>query len=78
MSNVTTALVRIAVLAGGAAVGALLARVADQWLISHSQEQPDDYHKTRYAQGLGPLAPETPVEGPQGYQVYQEYQEFQE
>ena len=78
MSNVATALVRIAMLAGGAAVGALLARVADQWLVSHSQEQSEDHHKTRYAQGLGPLAPEIPLEGHQGYQIYQDYQEHQE
>lgn len=75
MNNVATALTRIAVLAGGAALGALLARVADRWLITHSREQDDDQHKTYYAQGLGPLAPEPPAEGYQGYQQYQDYEE---
>ncbi len=62
MNNVATAVLRVAMLAGGAALGAMLARVADRWFITHSQPQPEDQHKGYYAQGLAPLAPEPPLE----------------
>jgi hypothetical protein len=62
MNNTATALLRIAALAGGAALGALLARWIDEYFIAQSQQSDED--KLRYAQGLGPVrikpSPKTP------------------
>ncbi len=57
MSNLGIALLKIAALASGAVVGALLSRWVDEALQSRADER-SDYHKTRYAQGLTPV--ETP------------------
>ena len=54
MNNAATALLRIAALAGGAVIGALLARLVDEYMASQSQEQ-TDHDKLRYAQGLSPI-----------------------
>lgn len=54
MNNAAIALLRIAALAGGAVIGALLARLVDEYMASQSQEQTDD-DKLRYAQGLSPI-----------------------
>ena len=58
MNNAATALLRIAALAGGAVIGAFLARWVDEFMASQSQEQVDS-DKLRYAQGLAPLAPQS-------------------
>ena len=54
MNNAATALLRIAALASGAVIGALLARLVDEYMVSQSQEQ-TDHDKVRYAQGLSPI-----------------------
>ena len=54
MNNAATALMRIAVLAGGAAMGALLARWVDD-IVSTQSQQKSDYDKARYSQGLSPF-----------------------
>jgi uncharacterized membrane-anchored protein YhcB (DUF1043 family) len=54
MNNAAIALLRIAALASGAVIGALLARLVDEYMASQSQEQPD-HDKWRYAQGLSPI-----------------------
>jgi uncharacterized membrane-anchored protein YhcB (DUF1043 family) len=54
MNNAATALLRIAALASGAVIGALLARLLDEFMASQSQEQ-TDHDKVRYAQGLSPI-----------------------
>ncbi len=61
MNNAATALLRIAALAGGAVIGAFLARWVDEFMASQSQEQVDS-DKLRYAQGLAPLAPQSAAE----------------
>lgn len=80
MSNVGTALAKVAMLAGGAVLGAFLARLCDEWIASHSHTQ-SDYDKTRYAQGLGAvvLPPATPPQAPfqapnREQQQYNEYE----
>jgi hypothetical protein len=55
MEKIGAALIRATMLATGAFLGALLARWCDQLLVTRSQKQ-SDYDKTRYEQGLGPLA----------------------
>lgn len=59
MNNAATALMRIAVLAGGAAMGALLARWVDD-IVSTQSQQKSDYDKARYSQGLSPISPQSP------------------
>jgi len=51
-----TTVAKVAALAGGAVLGALLARWCDQLLSTRMQEK-SEYDKTRYEQGLTPLAP---------------------
>ncbi len=65
MSNVGTTVAKVVLLASGAVLGAILARICDDLLTSHSQEQ-SEYDKTRYAQGLGPIPqqPKTPPQAP--------------
>ncbi len=60
-NNVGTTVAKVAALAGGAVLGALLARIFDEWFASHSHTQ-SEYDRTRYAQGLG--AVELPPAGP--------------
>ena len=54
MNNAATALLRIAALASGAVIGALLARLVDEYMASQSQEQTDE-DTLRYTQGLSPI-----------------------
>ncbi len=63
MGNVGSIIARVAALAGGAVIGAFLANLLDKFISSQIQEHPD-YDKSRYAQGLTPLAPQPqlPVE----------------
>ena len=56
MNNAVTAIAKVAALAGGAVIGALLARWCDELLSARMQDK-SEYDKTRYAQGLAPLAP---------------------
>lgn len=57
MEKVGTALIKVAMLASGAFLGAVLARWCDQLLVNRSQQQ-SDTDRTRYAEGLRPLSPE--------------------
>lgn len=54
-NNTATSLLRVAALAGGAVLGALLARWVDDMLSTRVQEQAE-YDKARYAQGLTPVS----------------------
>ena len=57
MEKVGTALIKIAMLASGAFLGAVLARWCDQLLVNRSQQQ-SNADRTYYAEGLRPLSPE--------------------
>jgi len=57
MNNVGTTLLKLTMLAGGAVVGALLARLFDEAL-THSAEERSERDKNRYAQGLAPIEQE--------------------
>ena len=61
MNNLGTQLVKIVALAGGAVVGALLARWCDD-LLATKAEKRSEYDRTRYAQGLAPRAPQPPMQ----------------
>jgi hypothetical protein len=61
MNNSGNILVKVIALAGGAALGALLARWLDELLVSQAQER-HDFDKSRYEQGLTPVAPKPVVE----------------
>jgi len=54
MSKIESTIARLAALAGGAVIGALLANLLDKFISSQVQERPD-YEKSRYAQGLTPV-----------------------
>ncbi len=79
MSNVGTTVAKVAMLAGGAVIGAFLARLCDEWIASHSHTQ-SEYDKTRYSQGLGAvvLPPAAPAQAPfkepnSGEEQYNDY-----
>ena len=57
MNNLGATLLKLTVLAGGAVIGALLARLFDETLTKSAVER-SDHDKNRYAQGLAPLQPE--------------------
>jgi hypothetical protein len=61
LNNTGATLVKVALMAGGAVLGTLLARWCDELLASHTEKQ-SEQDRTRYAQGLGPLAPQPPLE----------------
>jgi hypothetical protein len=65
LNNLGTQLVKIVVLAGGAVIGALVARWCDN-LLATKAEQRSEYDRTRYAQGLAPRAPQSPMQTHQG------------
>lgn len=79
MNNLGTTVAKIAMLAGGAVIGAYLARLCDEWITSRSHSQ-SEYDKTRYSQGLGAvvLPPVEPPQAPfQGFNNEQDqYNEF--
>ncbi|GAC1656700.1 MAG: hypothetical protein NVS4B7_00940 [Ktedonobacteraceae bacterium] len=56
MSNLGATLVKITLLASGAILGALLARLYDESLAKQAEER-SERDKNRYAQGLPPLQP---------------------
>lgn len=58
MNNPTTVLIKVVALAGGALAGALLSRWVDE-LISKQAQSQSEYDKARYAQGLGPITPQS-------------------
>jgi hypothetical protein len=61
MNNPTSVLLKVVALAGGAVVGALLSRWVDE-LISKQAQSQSEYDKARYAQGLGPITPQSSPE----------------
>lgn len=65
MNNLESTLAKIAALVGGAITGALLAEWFDRQLTTQAQRK-SDYDRTRYEQGLGPLAhqPASPEKRP--------------
>lgn len=64
MSNTGVTLAKVVMLAGGAVIGALLARWVDGLLEAQGNEQTkqSEYDRNRYAQGLSanPLTPQGP------------------
>lgn len=81
MSNLGSSIAKVAMLAGGAVLGAFVARLCDEWLASRSRTQ-DDYHKTRYAQGLSAVvlppvgSPQAPYQAP-NVEEQQQHKEFE-
>jgi hypothetical protein len=61
MSSLGSVLARLVLLAGGAAIGALLARLLDEAMIKQAEER-STRDKNRYAQGLPPIRPGRPRE----------------
>lgn len=57
MNNFGTTVLKLTMLAGGAVVGALLARLLDEALTKSSEER-SEHDKNRYAQGLAPVQPD--------------------
>ena len=56
LENSGMTVAKVVALAGGAVLGALLARWCDALLTEYMHEK-SEYDKTRYAQGLTPLTP---------------------
>jgi len=71
LNNLGTIIVKVVVLAGGATMGALLARWCDD-LISTRMYDMSEYDKTRYAQGLAPLSV-SPTDEHQRYMAPETY-----
>ncbi|HLI87484.1 MAG TPA: hypothetical protein VKV37_02270 [Ktedonobacteraceae bacterium] len=61
MGSFSILLVKAAALAGGAILGALLARWCDEMLAAQAQAR-SEYDRTRYEQGLAPIAPQPRTE----------------
>lgn len=75
MSNSTSSsLAKIAALIGGATVGVLIANWLDEQLLSRARKR-SDYDRTRYEQGLGPIAftrsTESSAAGETPYETYE-------
>jgi hypothetical protein len=68
MSNTGATLAKVVMLAGGAVIGALLARWLDDLLEAQGDEQyrQAEYDRNRYSQGLAakPLEPQGPPQTP--------------
>jgi hypothetical protein len=64
MGDIGTKVAKLVMLAGGAVIGALLARWVDDLFVAqvHEQHKQSEYDRTRYAQGLtaAPLPPAGP------------------
>ncbi len=56
MSSLGSTLAKLAALAGGAAIGVLLARLFDEAMFKQAEER-STHDKNRYAQGLPSLQP---------------------
>ena len=63
MGNIGTSIIKIAVAAGGAVLGVLLARWGDEFIASRFQEK-SEVDKTRYEQGLMAQQPLQPIQPP--------------
>ena len=61
MNNVTSTLIKLTALAGGAVIGSLLARWLDEVVTTRAEKQ-SEHDRTRYARGLSPIQPEQPRE----------------
>jgi hypothetical protein len=61
LDNLGIMLVKAAALAGGAILGALLARWCDEMLAAQAQAR-SEFDRTRYEQGLTPVAPQPRIE----------------
>lgn len=57
MNNLGATLLKLTMLAGGAVVGALLARLFDEALTKSAEER-SKRDRNRYAQGLAPVRPD--------------------
>lgn len=55
MNNFASSLIKLTALAGGAVIGSLLARWLDEVVTTRAEER-SEHDKTRYAQGLAPIA----------------------
>ena len=81
MSNLGSSMAKVAMLAGGAVLGAYIARLCEDWLASRARTQ-SDYDKKRYEQGLSavvlpPVAPpQTPYQAANA-EEQQQYNEFE-
>ena len=80
MNNTGSTLAKLALLAGGAVIGALLARWMDDLLATQIDEQyrQAEYDRNRYAQGLtaNPLPPQGPPQT--SFQVTEEPQTYEQ
>ncbi len=61
MNNLALVLAKLALLASGAAIGAVLARLVDAAMVKSAEER-SMHDKNRYAQGLSPIQPGKPKE----------------
>ncbi len=61
MSNVGTTFAKVAVLVGGAIIGAQLSHWLDRYMMSQAEGKPD-HDKLRYAQGLAPVIQQSSTE----------------
>jgi hypothetical protein len=61
LDNFSIVLVKAAALAGGAVLGALLARWCDEMLAAKALTR-SEYDRTRYEQGLAPIMPQPRIE----------------
>jgi hypothetical protein len=57
MNNLTSSLIKLIALTGGAVIGSLLARWLDEVATSRAEER-SERDRTRYAQGLSPIQSE--------------------
>ncbi|HLH62071.1 MAG TPA: hypothetical protein VKV20_10340 [Ktedonobacteraceae bacterium] len=55
MNNFASSLIKLTALAGGAVIGALVARWLDEVATTRAEER-SERDRTRYAQGLSPIA----------------------
>ena len=60
MGRFGTTLLKVAVLTGGAILGAIVGRFVDEAMVKRSAEQAE-YDRTRYEQGLGPVSLQPPT-----------------
>jgi hypothetical protein len=56
MNNVTSTLLKLLALLGGAVLGSLLTRLLDKVLTERAEEH-SEHDRTRYARGLAPISP---------------------
>lgn len=60
MGKLGTTLLRVAVLAGGAVLGAFVGRWVDEMMNTRLNQQ-SEYDRNRYEQGLGPIEQRPPT-----------------